>query len=201
MTATITVLPRAVLTSAAAILLGAAAAAWCAWLPGPAPVPAPHGAWSGFVLFLVILCLSGGALRLAFAAIPFPEDTFLLPVPVRAGIAFVRIVRFPPWEEGFAASALWLEVMRPASPWHTAVLAAVLIAYLLTVHLAESGGSPGLLRSHVPVLAAGACLAALGAGIGMLPGVTPGSGAALLRVIAAVAMILAAGLVLPYARS
>lgn len=191
MSAPVTAAPRAVLTSAAAILLGAASAAWCA-------VPVPPGSWPGFVLFLVIVCVTGGAVRLAFSAVPFPEDTFLQPVPVRAGIAFLRFVRLLPWEEGAVASALWLEVLHSPPPWHTGVLAAVLTAYLLTVHLAESGSPLGVLRPQAGVLAAGACLLALGAGIGMLPDVTPGSGGALLRVVAAVAVILAAGLVLPY---
>jgi hypothetical protein len=49
------------------------------------------------------------------------------------------------------------------------------------------------------VLAAGAVLLALGAGAGMLPAAAPGAGSALLRLVAAGALIAAAGLVLPYA--
>jgi hypothetical protein len=79
------------------------------------------------------------------------------------------------------------------------VLGAVLTAYLLTLHLAEAGTPAGALRAQAPVLALGACLLALGAGAGMLPAVTPGAGSALLRVVAAIAVIAAAGLVLPHA--
>jgi len=63
---------------------------------------------------------------------------------------------------------------------------------------AESGASPQALRPQVRVLAAGAALLALGAGAGMLPAAGPGAGSALLRLVAAGALIAAAGLVLPY---
>lgn len=183
---------RGALTPAAAILLGAAAAAWCA-------VPALSSGPSGFALFLVIVCLTGSALRLGLSSVPLPEDSFMLPVPIRAWVLFLQAIRVPPWEEGVVIAALWLEVLHPARPWHTAVLGAVLLAYLLATHLAESGASAGTFRPQAPVLALGACLLALGAGAGMLPVVTPGAGSALLRVVAAVAVIAAAGLVLPYA--
>ena len=80
-----------------------------------------------------------------------------------------------------------------------AVLGAALVAYLLAVHLAESGGSARTLRPQVRVLAAGAALLALGAGAGMLSEASPGAGSALLRLVAAGALIAAAGLVLPHA--
>lgn len=189
---------RAALMPTAAILLGAASAAWCA-------TPPVHKGEAGVALFLVIACVTGSALRLAFYAVPLPEDSFLLPAAFKALISFLRAIRIPPWEEGAVIAAAWLEVLHPARSWHTAVLGAVLTAYLLTVHLAESGATPGLLlsrtgvlRSQAPVLAVGACLLALGAGAGMLPVLTPGPGSALLRVIAAVAAIAAAGLVLPW---
>ena len=48
------------------------------------------------------------------------------------------------------------------------------------------------------MLGLGAVLLALGAGAGMLPAAGPGAGSALLRLVAAGALIAAAGLVLPY---
>ena len=81
-----------------------------------------------------------------------------------------------PWEEGALLAVLWLEVLHPSRPWHTAVLGAALIAYLLATHLAESGASPRALRPQVRVLAVGAVLLALGAGAGMLPAAGTGSG-------------------------
>jgi hypothetical protein len=53
----------------------------------------------------------------------------------------------------------------------------------------------------VRVLAVGAALLALGAGAGMLPAAGPGAGSALLRLVAAGALIAAAALVLPYVAS
>lgn len=185
---------RAALAPVAAILLGAASVVWCA-------TPPVHKGGAGVALFLVIACAIGSALRLAFYAVPLPEDNFLLPAAFRALFGFLRAIRTPPWEEGAVIAAAWLEVLHPARPWHTAVLGAVLTAYLLAVHLAESGATSrrtGMFRSQAPVLAIGACLLALGAGAGMLPVLAPGPGSALLRVVAAVAVIAAAGLVLPW---
>jgi hypothetical protein len=48
------------------------------------------------------------------------------------------------------------------------------------------------------VLGLGAVLLALGAGAGMLPAAGAGAGSGLLRLVAAGALIAAAGLVLPY---
>jgi len=103
-----------------------------------------------------------------------------------------------PWEEGAVLAIVWLEVLHRSRPWHTAVLGAALIAYLLATHLAESDASPGVLWPQVRVLAVGAALLALGAGAGMLPAAGPGAGSALLRLVAAGALIAAGALVLPY---
>lgn len=182
---------RAARAPAAAILLGAAAAVWCA-------IPGSPKAWAGIALFVVVICVVGSALRLSLGWIPLPDSTFVLPVPIRAWLTFLRVIRIPPWEEGTVLAALWLEVLHPARPWHTAVLGAVLTAYLLAIHLADSGASADALRPQVPVLAAGVCLLALGAAFGMLPAIMPGSGSALLRVVAAIAVIIAAGLAMPH---
>jgi hypothetical protein len=163
-----------------------------------AAVPLAHSGWAGFALFLAILGVAAGALRLALAAVPEPEDNYLLPGPLRAWLKFLGTLRLVPWEEGALVAILWLEVLHPARPWHTAVLGVALIGYLLATHLAESGASPEALRPQVRVLAVGAGLLALGAGAGMIPAVGPGPGSALLRLVAAGALIAAAGLVLPY---
>ena len=165
----------AVTIRAAAVLLGAGCVVWAA-------APLVHGGWAG----------------LALAGIPAPEDTFLLPVPVRAWLRFLEMLRRVPWEEGAVVALVWLEVMHRSRPWHTAVLGAALLAYLLATHLAESDASPGALRPQARVLAVGAGLLALGAGAGMLPATGPGPGSALLRLVAAGALIAAAALVLPF---
>jgi MFS family permease len=174
-----------------AALIGAGCLAWAA-------TPPAHQGWTGFALFVAIVAVAAGVLRLVLADVPVPEDNYLLPVPLRAGLRFLEILRQVPWEDGALVAILWLEVLHPARPWHTAVLGAGLIAYLLTTHLAESGTSFAALRPQVRVLAIGAALLALGAGAGMLPALSPGAGSALLRLLAAAALITAAGLVLPH---
>jgi hypothetical protein len=175
----------------AACLLGAGCVAWAA------EPPVPKG-WADFALFLAICFVAAGALRLALAGIPVPADSFLLALPERMILAFLEALRAAPWEEGALIAVVWLEVQHPARPWHTAVLGAALVAYLLAVHLAESGASPRSLRPQLRVLAVGAALLALGAAAGMLPASGPGAGSALLRLVAAGALIAAAALVLPY---
>jgi hypothetical protein len=175
---------------AAAVLLGAGCVAWAA-----APL-VPKGI-ANLALALAICGVAAGALRLALAGVPEPEDTYLLAAPLRAWLGFLHALRSAPWEEGAIIGIVWLEVLHASRPWHTALLGAALLAYLLTVHLAESGASPGVLRPQAGVLAAGAGLLALGAGAGMLPEAGTGAGSALLRLVAAGALIAAAGLVLP----
>jgi len=142
--------------------------------------------------------VTAGGLRLALAAVPVPDESYWPSPGVRAWRAFLDVVRLVPWEEGAVIGIAWLEVLHPSRPWHTAVLGAGLIAYLLVVHLAESDARLATLRPQARVLGLGAVLLALGAGAGMLPAVGPGAGSALLRLVAAGALIAAAGLVLPY---
>jgi hypothetical protein len=175
----------------AAVLLGAACVAWTA-------VPPRHTGLATLALVVSIIAVAAGALRLALADVPQPEDGFFPSAPVRAWLTFLAVLRGLPWEEIAVVALLWLEVQHPARPWHTAALGFGLVAYLLAVHIAESGAPAGrLLRRQAKVLLAGACLLALGAGFAMLPAAAPGAGSALLRVLAAAAVVAAAALVLP----
>lgn len=182
---------RAVAAKLGAALLGAGCVVWAA-------APLVRDGWANLALILAIVGVAAGALRLVLAGLPVPADAFLLPVPVRAWLAFLETLRRVPWEEGAVVAVVWLEVLHKSRPWHTLLLGAALIAYLLLTHLAESGASPEVLRPQARVLALGAALLALGAGAGMLPATGPGPGSALLRLVAAAALIAAAGLVLPY---
>jgi len=184
-------LARAAGMRVAAVLLGAGCLVWAA-------LPAVHRGWSGFALTLAIAGVAAGGLRLALAAVPVPDESYWPSPGVRAWRAFLEMMRLVPWEEGAVIGIIWLEVLRPSRPWHTAVLGAGLIAYLLVVHLAESDARLATLRPQARVLGLGAVLLALGAGAGMLPAAGPGAGSALLRLVAAGALIAAAGLVLPY---
>jgi hypothetical protein len=178
----------------AAVLLGAACVVWTA-------VPPRHTGLAGLALAVSIIAVTAGALRLALADVPQPEEGFFASAPVRAWLTFLAVLRGLPWEEIAVVALLWLEVQHPArtlTPWHTAALGFGLVAYLLAVHIAESGAPAGwLLRRQAKVLLAGACLLALGAGLAMLPAAGPGAGSALLRVLAAAAVVAAAALVLP----
>jgi hypothetical protein len=177
---------------AAAVLLGAGCLIWAA-------LPAVHRGYATFVLDVAIAGVAAGGLRLALATVPVPDETYWPSPGVRAWRAFLEMMRQVPWEEGAVIGIAWLEVLHPSRPWHTAVLGAGLIAYLLVVHLAESDAPLATLRPQARVLGLGAVVLALGAGAGMLPAAGPGAGSALLRLVAAGALIAAAGLVLPYA--
>jgi hypothetical protein len=175
----------------ATLLLGAASVAWAA-------APGVLTGWWNLALALAVVAVVASSLRLFLAEVPNPEDEYFLSPSARAWLLSLRALRLPPWEEIAVAAVVWLEVLHTARPWHTAALGAAVVAYLLTVHVAESGAAPGrLLRGQAKVLIAGACLLAIGAGTAMLPATGPGAGAALLRVLAAAAVIAAAALVLP----
>jgi hypothetical protein len=185
---------RPIAIRAAAILLGAGCVVWAA-------APLLHKGLATLALVLASCGVAGGALRLILGGVPVPHDTFLLPAPLRAWLWFLETLRQVPWEEGAVIAIVWLEVLHSSRPPHTAILGAALIAYLLVTHLAESDATVTSLRPQVRVLAVGAGLLALGAGAGMLPAAGPGAGSALLRLVAAAALIAAAGLVLPYVAS
>jgi hypothetical protein len=190
------VAPRAGVASAvgsrlAALLLGAACIVWTA-------TPVLPAGLAKTALTVAIVAVTAGALRLATADIPQPEDAFFLPGYLQAWLMFLALLRTLAWEETAAVALLWLEIQHPPRPWHTAALGAGLLAYLLTTHIAESGADAGpLLRRQWRVIVAGACLLALGAGFAMIPAGAPGAGSAILRVLAAIAVIAAAALVLP----
>jgi hypothetical protein len=188
--------PRAGVSSAvgsrlAAMLLGGACVAWTA-------TPFVHKGLAQLALFVAIVAVVAGALRLAFADVPQPEDQYFLLGYQRAWLTFLGLLRTVAWEETAAVAILWLEIQHPAPAWHTAALGAGLLAYLLATHIAESGAAAfPLLGRHVKVLVVGACLLALGVGFAMIPASAPGAGSAVLRVIAAAAVIVATALVLP----
>lgn len=188
--------PRAGIASAvgsrlAAILLGAACVAWSA-------APLLHTGLAQTALVIAIVAVTAGALRLATADIPQPEGQFYLPGYLQAWLTFLSVLRTLAWEETAVVAILWLEVQHSLRPWPTAALGAGLFAYLVATHIAESGAEAvPLLRRHARLFVAGACLLALGAGFAMIPATAPGAGSALLRVLAAAAVIAAAALVLP----
>ena len=185
----------AIVTAGAASLLAAACVAWAA-------IPLRPGRAAGTALVLAVALAALGILRLALAYVPAPGESGdrYVSGPERIVARLLLLLRLMPEEEGAVLAILWLEVQHPARPWHTAVLGALLVAYLLTVHLDESGATPRTFRRQAPLLALGACLLAAGAGAAMIPAVSTGTGPDWLRVLASAAVVGAALLVVPVTR-
>jgi hypothetical protein len=182
----------AIITAGAASLLAGACVAWSA-------IPLRPTGLAGLALFLAVACAVLGVLRLVLASVVAPEEAFASG-PERIWARFLLLLRRLPAEEGAVLAVLWLEVQHRARPWHTAVLGAALVAYLLAVHLDESRARPGALGRQAPLLAVGAGLLAAGAGAAMIPAVGAGAGPDWLRVLAAAAAVSAALLVVPVTR-
>ena len=182
-------------TAGAASLLAAAGVAWAA-------TPLRPTALARLALVLAVALAALGVLRLALAYVPAPGESGdrYVSGPERILARLLLLLRLMPEEEGAVLAVLWLEVQHPARPWHTAVLGALLVAYLLAVHLDESGATPRTLRRQAPLLAVGACLLAAGAGAAMIPAVGGGAGPDWLRVLASAAAVGAALLVVPLTR-
>ncbi len=102
-----------------------------------------------------------------------------------------------PWAEAMTVGALVLEALHHAEPWHTVLLGVALLGYLFAVHLTETGQHPAAVRPQLPLLAAGVGLLALAAGAAALPAATSGLASGLVRSIAIIAAVVAAGLALP----
>jgi hypothetical protein len=109
----------------------------------------------------------------------------------------LRSLRAAPLTEVMIVAVLALEALHPARPWHTAVLAVALLAYLFAVHLAETRARLTVLRPQLPVLAAGIGLLALAVGVAALPGLPHGTPAALIRAAAITAAVIVAAMALP----
>jgi hypothetical protein len=177
---------------AVACLLAVAGLLWAA-------LPLRDGGLGGVVGFVAACCVALSGLRLLVGWLPLPENAFLASPPMRAWLYLHNLLQLLPWEEAAVVAIIWLEVLHPARPWHTALLGVLLTGYLLVAHLAESGASPRVLRPQARILALGACLLAAAA-FAATPAPVSGAGGSLLRVLAALAAIAAAGLVLPASR-
>jgi hypothetical protein len=139
-------------------------------------------------------CAAASVAQLALGPDPGVSVVYLNPI-LSAVRMLANLVRRWAWAEGLVIAALALEVLHRSRPWHTGLLGAALLAYLLAVHLAESRARLAVLRPQAPLLAAGLGLLALAAGAALLPAAT-GSAAALMAVLAALAAIAVGGLAL-----
>jgi hypothetical protein len=176
------------------VTAGALAAGVIAWSAVPLP-----GGRAGLRAAL-IFAIAGGVMslaQLALGTIRPREPSLIESLAERIGGALVAAVRALPWAEVMTIAVIAAEALHRSPPWHTAVLAAGLLAYLLAVHLTETMASVGVLRAQVPLIAAGLCLTALSVGAAQLPGLPSGPVAAIVAAVAMVACLVAAALVVP----
>jgi hypothetical protein len=176
----------------AAGLLGAACLAWSAY-----PVQATSGL-AAPILVLAAGCVAAGVAQLAVLHVASPGGSRSFEYPLtRLRHSALDTLRRAPWAEGAVLGALVLEAWHRSRPWHTGLLGAALLGYLLATHLAESAAPRGTVRRQLPVLAAGLGLLVLAVGAALLPSAGTGLTADWLRVIAAIAAITVGALALP----
>jgi hypothetical protein len=173
----------------AAGLLAAACVAWSA-----VPLSGARG-FAAVALPVAAAFAALGTARLALGVAPADPGSLLTPGE-RLGRTIADLVRGAPWAEGTVIAVVVLEALHRSRPWHTGLLGAALLAYLLAVHLAESRARLAVLRPQVPLLAAGLGLLVLAVGAAALPAET-GSDASLIVVLAALAAVAVGGLVVP----
>jgi hypothetical protein len=175
--------------TAAAALLAAACVAWSA-LP-----MRTAGSLGTPVLVLAIGCAVLGTARPA-AGRGQDAPGIYHSAPARIGLALVAALRAIPWNEGMVIAVLVLEALHPSRPYHTALLAVALLAFIFAAHLAESVARPGALRPQLPLIAAGLGLLVIATGASLLPA-PAGPASGWLRVLAVIAALLAGCLALP----
>jgi hypothetical protein len=176
--------------TAAAGLLAAGLVAWSA-----APV-AGGGAGTKLALIAAVGCAVLAVARLAtgdWAPAPAAYEN----AADRALTAVLAGLRSVSWAGGLVIAVLVLEALHHSRPWHTGLLGAALLVFLLAVHLAESGTGPAALRPQLPVLLAALGVLVIGCGAALLPPAGGGLASGWLRVAAALAAIAAAALALP----
>jgi hypothetical protein len=156
------------------------------------------GGSAGTRLSLIVAIVSGvlSIAQLAIAA-AVASDTDAYSPAEQAARRIADLIRTLPWPELMTVAALTLEALHSSRPWHTALLAIALTGYLFAVHLTESGADASVLRTQLPLLAAGVGLTALAVGAAALPPLPVGPAAALIRVAAIVIAVAVAGLVVP----
>ncbi len=175
----------------AAAILAAATVTWAAFPPHDG------GAGTRAALIAAIACAVLSVAQLAVAQIHALESPGLASAAERVVDRLLSFLRSAQWAEGMLLAVLALAALRPAPPWHTAVLGVALLAYLFAVHLAETAARPGVLRPQLPLIAAGIGLLALTVGAAALPGLHSSAVGALIRGAAIVAAVVVAAISVP----
>jgi phosphatidylserine synthase len=174
----------------AVALLGAACVLWSA-------VPLGRTGAPGVLLVVAAtICVLAGVVRLARKDVP-QEGPGIFP-GVLAGLAegANAVLAGVAWETGAAVAVVVLETLHPSRPWHTGLLGAGVVCYLLAVHQAESAVPAGVFRRQTRMLVTSLVLLAVVTGVAMVP---PAHGAlsGWLEVVAILAATTAGGLALP----
>jgi hypothetical protein len=181
--------PGAARRAGAVGLLAAACVGWSA-----APLPGARGP-AIVILTAAAACAALSMIRLALGVAPAEPGSLVRPGE-RLGAAVADLVRIVPSAEGTVVGVLVLEALHRSRPWHTGLLGAALLAYLLAVHLVGSRARLAVLRPQAPLIAAGLGLLALAVAAAALPAET-GSTASLMAVLTGLAALVVGGLVLP----
>ncbi len=176
------------------VAAAAALAAGLVWWSA-APISAARaGARLALILAVITAAGSIGQVAVAASARPADDDRSRTDRIVAWLAAILVMVA---WPELMTVAVLVLEALHRSRPWHTAVLGAAIIGFLLAVHLAESRADASVLRRQLPLIGIGLGLSALAVGAAALPSLPTGGVSAAVRVIAATAGVLAAGLAVP----
>ena len=172
-------------------LLGAACTVWSA-LPLRGT-----GAPGGLLVVVAGVCVVGGALRLlARGALVTGLPPFLTTWSAVLG-AGRSMLQWTGWESLAVVSVVALETLHRSRPWHTGLLALVVVCYLLAVYQSEPPVPAALVRGEARVLVVSLPLIAVATGVAMVPTAGSGATSGWLEIIAALAAITAGALALP----
>lgn len=184
--------PRPWRTIAIAAILAAVAVGWAA-------VPLSGGsAGTRLALIAAVGCGAASVAQLLAGRAAESTEAALGSLVHRTADYVLTIVRGLPWAEAMLVAVLVLEVLHRSRPWHTGLLGVALLGYLLALHHAESRVGAGALRAQLPLIAIGIGLSALAVSIAELRAVPGGVLSPAIRVIAAIAVVVAIGLVIPW---
>ena len=184
--------PRAWRTILSVAVLAAVTVAWAA-------LPLSGGAAGTSVTLVAAVGCAAASVAQLLAGSGGKQTEAALGSLVRRTVDYVlTIVRGLPWAEVMVVAVLLLEVLHRPRPWHTGLLGVALLGYLLAVHHAEMRPSARALRAQLPLIATGIGLSAIIVGIAELRAVPGGALSPAIRVIAAIAAVIAVGLVIPW---
>jgi len=175
----------------AVALLGAACTLWSA-------VPLDGTGWPGG-LFLVVAagCVLAGVGRVVRKDTAREQQGLFAGALVSLAGTADALLQGLGWETGAAVAMVVLETLHKSHPWHTGVLGALLLCYLLAVHRAESAVPSGASRDQRRMLATSLVLVVVVTGVAMAPSARTGALSGWLEVFAALAAAVAGGLALP----